>query len=73
LKTPELIIKKLESFAHSEKNIDKIKNIDEIKKKINLGLDLETGKKLFFKIENEKILPDYLNTNRKKYQDWIAE
>ena len=34
---------------------------------------LETGKKLFFKIENEKILPDYLNTNRKKYQDWIAE
>jgi beta-1,4-mannosyl-glycoprotein beta-1,4-N-acetylglucosaminyltransferase len=73
LKTPQLIIKKLESFAHSEKNIDAIKNIDEIKKKISLGLDLETDKKLFFKVENEKILPDYLNANRKKYQDWILE
>ena len=68
LKTPELIIKKLESFAHSEKNIDAIKNIDKIKKKIDLGLDLETSKKLFFKIEDENILPDYLNTNRKKYK-----
>ena len=73
LKTPELIIKKLESFAHSEKNIDAIKNIDKIKKKIDLGLDLETSKKLFFKIEDENILPDYLNTNRKKYQEWIAK
>ena len=50
-----------------------LKILTKSKKKINLGLDLETGKKLFFKIENEKILPDYLNTNRKKYQDWIAE
>jgi len=73
LKTPELIIKKLESFAHSEKNIDEIKNIAEIKKKINLGLDLQTGKKLFFKVEDEKILPDYLNVNRKKYRNWIAK
>jgi beta-1,4-mannosyl-glycoprotein beta-1,4-N-acetylglucosaminyltransferase len=73
LKTPELIIKKLESFAHSEKNIDGIKNINEIKKKINFGLDLETGKKIFYKIENEIILPIYLNTNRKKYQEWFAE
>jgi beta-1,4-mannosyl-glycoprotein beta-1,4-N-acetylglucosaminyltransferase len=73
LKTPESIIKKLESFAHSEMNIDSIKNIEEIKKKINLGLDLVTGKKLYSKVKDKKILPDYLNLNTKKYTDWIVE
>ena len=39
-----------------------IKKIPQYKgKKINFGLDLETGKKMFYKIENEIILPIYLN------------
>jgi hypothetical protein len=50
-----------------------LKILVKLKKKIDLGLDLETSKKIFFKIEDENILPDYLNTNRKKYQEWIAK
>lgn len=71
LKTPEKIINKLESFAHSEYNLDTIKKINEINSKIINGLDLVTGKKRYEKVTDLQLLPKYLIEKKDEFCDWL--
>tara|TARA_B100000989_G_scaffold210972_1_gene160083 strand:- start:4547 stop:5356 length:810 start_codon:yes stop_codon:yes gene_type:complete len=73
LMQPELISKKLKTFAHSEFSGDQFSSIETIKKKIEEKVDLfNRGHKYsFVKIDNT--FPKYLINNLKKYKDYILD
>ena len=66
------IKKKIESFAHTELNKSEFINIETIQQKINLKQDLFGRPFKFIKIEDEKILPEYLVFNKNKFLDFLA-
>ena len=66
------IKKKIESFAHTELNKQEFINIETIQQKINLKQDLFGRPFKFIKIEDEKILPEYLVSNKNKFLDFLA-
>ena len=66
------IKKKIESFAHTELNKSEFINIETIQQKINLKQDLFGRPFKFVKIEDEKILPEYLVSNKNKFLDFLA-
>ena len=66
------IKKKIESFAHTELNKREFINIETIQQKINLKQDLFGRPFKFVKIEDEKILPEYLVSNKNKFLDFLA-
>ena len=65
------IKKKIESFAHTELNKPEFINIETIQQKINLKQDLFGRPFKFIKIEDEKILPEYLVFNKNKFLDFL--
>ena len=65
------IKKKIESFAHTELNKSEFINIETIQQKINLKQDLFGRPFKFIKIEDEKILPEYLVFNKNKFLDFL--
>jgi len=73
LKNPIDIKKKIESFAHSEFNKEKYKNIQNIENSIQNGTDLYHRDISFNKIPINKDFPKYLIENLDKYKDWIVE
>ena len=66
------IKKKIESYAHTELNKTELINIETIQQKINLKQDLFGRPFKFIKIEDEKILPEYLVFNKNKFLDFLA-
>ena len=70
IKTPEQIIKKINSYAHTEHNIPLFNNKNYIKgcikKKISF---LNIDEKL--KIEQLKNFPEYLRNNQHKFKKWL--
>ena len=66
------IKKKIESFAHTELNKSEFINIETIQQKINLKQDLFGRPFKFIKIEDEKILPEYLVFNKNKFLDFLV-
>ena len=66
------IKKKIESYAHTELNKPEFINIETIQQKINLKQDLFGRPFKFIKIEDEKILPEYLVFNKNKFLDFLA-
>ena len=73
LKKPNDIKRKIESFAHSELNIEKYKNIQNIENSIKNGTDLYHRDISFNKISINKGFPKYLVENLDKYKEWIVD
>ena len=71
IKTPEQIIKKIESFAHSEFNIKQFKDKRKIFKKIKNKQDLFDRNIFYKKINLDNSFPDYLIENKNLYKKWI--
>tara|TARA_B100000941_G_C28384422_1_gene489195 strand:- start:51 stop:866 length:816 start_codon:yes stop_codon:yes gene_type:complete len=72
LKKPIDIKRKIESFAHSELNKEKFKNIENIEKSILKGTDLYHRDLFYSKIPINGDFPEYLIENLDKYKDWIV-
>ena len=65
LKDPESIKKKIISYSHQEFNKEEFTNIESIKNKIKLGVDL-FERKIDYKIVNiDETFPDYIVNNKK--------
>ena len=73
IKKPIDIKKKIESFAHSELNKEKFKNIENIEKNILQGADLYNTDLYYSKIPIDNDFPKYLIENLNKYKEWIAD
>jgi hypothetical protein len=66
------IIKKIKSSVHTEYNKKEYLNFKIIKKKIKHGKDLFNRNDIFNKIKfTNKIYPEYLIKNRKKFKNLI--
>lgn len=73
LMTAEEIANKISSSPHQEFNLDKFKNIEQIKSKINNLEDLYESDKKFEKIPmNSTYLPEYILHNKNMFKDWIS-
>ena len=71
--SPELISKKLKTFAHSEFSSEKFSSVDLVKKKIEQKIDLfERGEK-YNVIKIDKTFPEYLTENLDYYKNYIVE
>jgi len=71
LQSPGDILKKISSFSHGERNIEKFKNIKRIEEKINsLENIFDLGFK-YKKINIDNTFPGYLNKNKDKFKNWI--
>ena len=69
--SPKEISLKLKTFAHTEFSSEKFTNEETIKLKISKQIDLfERGHK-YAKIELDKSFPDFITSNKKKYNEWI--
>ena len=72
LQSPENISKKIKSFAHGEFNSSDITNEENIKSKIERGIDIfERGYNLK-KVEIDKSFPTYIVKNVGKLKKWIV-
>ena len=78
LKKPDLLLYKYKNLCETndpvnfkEKIDKKYLNINEIKKRVELGEDIIGREDNFTKIELDHSFPDYLLTNKEKYSEWI--
>ena len=71
LKSPEKIIEKVQSYAHTEHNIPKYKDKHYIDNCLNKNINFLDGNEKLFKL-NEKYLPSYIRNNIKKYKKWLV-
>ena len=65
------IRKKLTSFAHSEYNNKKYKNLKKIQNAVINNIDLFDRPILYEKDIFDKTFPDYVVNNKEKFKDWI--
>ena len=72
LNTPENISNKIKSFAHGEFNRETNIEVENIRYKIEKGLDVFGRGYNLEKIEVDRSFPDYIYNNQKKFKDWIA-
>ena len=71
VKTPENIYQKLDSYAEQKWNNENYKNLDIIKKKIELKQDLFNRGYNFKVVKIDKTFPQYLLKNIEKFKDFI--
>ena len=71
MKTPENIYRKLESYAEQKWNNDNYKNLDSIKKKIELKQDLFNRGYKFEVIKIDRSFPEYVYKNTEKFKNFI--
>ena len=71
LKDPDSIRKKIISYSHQEFNNEEFTNIESIKNKIELGVDLFKRKIDYKRVNIDKSFPDYIVNNKKMFKDWI--
>ena len=71
--SPELISKKLQTFAHTEFRDEKYSSIKVIKKKIENKIDLFERNHLYIKQDLSSEFPEYLIKNMKVYKDFILD
>jgi len=80
LKSPEELLYKYKNLCETndphvfkEKIDKKHLNINEIAKKIKLGIDIAGRDDNYKKIEIDKSFPKYILNNMKYYKKWIAD
>jgi len=73
IRKPNEIIKKIESYAHIEFNKSQFKDEKEIIKKINMGEDIFGRGIKYSKIDIDYSFPEYIQKNKNKFSEWIAE
>jgi len=80
LKKPEELLYKYKNLCETndpinfkEKIEDKYLNIDEIKRRVDLGKDIIGRDDKFDRIPLDRTYPEYLLKNIKKYEDWILK
>ena len=73
LMQPELISKKLKTFAHSEFSGDQFSSIEIIKKKIEEKVDLFNRGHKYSYVKLDDTFPKYLINNLEKYKDFILD
>lgn len=72
LKSPENIQKKIKSFSHSEYDLEKFTNLDNIKKSINDKKDLfHRENYILEKVEIDSNYPDYIINNKLTFKQFI--
>jgi beta-1,4-mannosyl-glycoprotein beta-1,4-N-acetylglucosaminyltransferase len=71
LKKPNLIQKKIESFAHQEFNDQKFIDIDKIQERVGSLKDIFDREYVYKKIELDNSFPEYILKNTQKFRDWI--
>ena len=71
LKKPELIQKKIKSYAHQEFNKDEFTNIDKIIERIKLNKDIFNRDYSYERIKIDNSFPEYISNNKDKFKDWI--
>ena len=72
IRKPNQIIKKIESYAHSEFNKNKFKDEKRIIEKINNGDDIFDRDIKYSKVNVDDSFPEYILKNKKKFSEWIA-
>tara|TARA_B100001248_G_scaffold179558_1_gene136560 strand:- start:250 stop:1059 length:810 start_codon:yes stop_codon:yes gene_type:complete len=73
LMQPELISKKLKTFAHTEFSGDQFSSIEIIKKKIEEKVDLFNRGHKYSYVKLDDTFPKYLINNLEKYKDFILD
>ena len=80
LKKPEELLYKYKNLCETndpinfkEKIEEKYLNIDEIKRRVDLGKDIIGRDDKFDRIPLDRTYPEYLLKNVKKYEDWILK
>ena len=63
--------KKISSYAHSEFNNEKYKNLDKIEYSIANKVDLFDRSINYKQVEFNQTFPDYIYKNKDKFKDWI--
>ena len=72
IRKPNQIIKKIESYAHSEFNKNKFKDEKRIIEKINNGDDIFDRGIKYSKVNIGNSFPEYILKNKEKFSEWIA-
>ena len=71
LKNNEMIQKKIKSFAHQEFNLSNLNSLENIKKRVESGIDIFDRPYKYRKINLDDQFPDYILENKSKFKDWI--
>ena len=71
LKKPDLIQRKIKSFAHQEFNQKKLVDIKQIRRRINSITDIFDRHYKYEKVELDNKFPKYILENKLKFKDWI--
>ena len=69
---PKEIQKKINSYAHSEFNNNKYKDLGRIKKMIDSRLDLYSRPISYDLVKFDKTFPEYIYNNKDKFKNWIV-
>lgn len=72
IKSPERIIKKINSFCHGEFNKNEFKDIEKIEKKIFELKDIFDRPIEYAKVEVDNSYPKYFLQNIEKYKSWLV-
>ena len=72
LMNPKEIQKKINSYAHSEFNNNKYKDLGRIKKMIDSRLDLYSRPISYDLVKFDKTFPEYIYNNKDKFKNWIV-
>ena len=70
---PEMISKKLKTFAHNEYSSEEFSSVEIIKNKIEKKIDLFNRNEKYEVVELDDSFPEYLLNNLQKFKDHIAK
>ena len=72
LLTAQEIQRKIKTFAHTELDLDKFTNLDNINHSIKNGVDIFHRNVTYQKVDIDESYPDFIKKNRKLLIDWIC-
>jgi len=70
--SPEMISKKLKTFAHNEYSSEEFSSVEKIRNKIEKKIDLFNRNEKYEVVELDQSFPEYLLNNLSKFKDYIV-